>query len=140
MDHLLRTLASVPPSTRILIVGQAPDSAVEGIRLLGFEVIEAPPATHEDFEWAVLFLRLSAWHACAESLTRIRPFVRPGGWVYVAVELDEFGGTAMSDVTENSLPGTGYALAEEPTYSSHVDQGRSSVRFIVRSVDDTTIP
>jgi hypothetical protein len=134
LDHLLRTMASVPVGGRVLDVATETGDHVEMLRSLGFAVTVSPVAEGEapgSFEW-VISLEQPAGDV-VERFRAIRRTLVPGGWLFCAVRAETARPTT---VLELIMREAGLAESEPPRLSrddEHVAHG------IFRRVDDDTI-
>lgn len=128
--HLLRTLAAVPPSSRVLVVGDPVDGLIEALNQLGFsvEVSGNTFPTGEEFDWVVSFL--DAEKLSVDTFAALRRALAPGAWVWVRVNDSEVAPEALIEVTKSAK----LAVAEAP----HREESASSLRGIFRRVEATT--
>lgn len=127
--HLLRTLAAVAPSTRILLLGDD-GRHLPPLRAMGFDVTEAP-ASDAAHDWVVAWNSHDDGAALASMLETARMALAPGGWVWVATA------GVDPDALQSGAAGAGLALAEAPAHD--VIDGLPVVRAIFRRVDGGSV-
>lgn len=108
-DHLLRTLAAIPPRSRVLdLRGTHTDALVR----LGFEVHGAdapvfPQLAYPDahFDWIVAVRPFRGADAAGQAalLREARRVLAPGGWMYVAVPSASDHSSSAGGFTEEAL-------------------------------------
>ncbi|MDX1418612.1 MAG: class I SAM-dependent methyltransferase [Rubricoccaceae bacterium] len=172
-EPLLRTLAAVPPSSRVLDLGCGAGRHTGALSRLGFEVYACTPdaadvtaarATVSEvlgdegaarvtparpealgypddyFDWVVAFQAYDAAADAAalqEMLDETHRVLRPGGWVWVAVQADVLGDAASPADLTARFEAAGFALAERPVEER--EAGRRLLRGIYRKVGAGTV-
>ena len=111
LDHLLRTLAPVPPGTRVLCRGEAAGEAARALSQLGFEVHDQEASG--GFGWAAVWLSAPN----AETLWSVRSALAPGGWAWVAAS------GVMPEALMALAAEAGLALAERPLADGGIARG-----------------
>lgn len=134
MDHLLRTLAAVPPGSRVLVLGDVPASAPVSLRSLGFDVETASGEMSgigpSQFDWVAAWMEsVDAARGAASEIARV---LSPGAWAWISVAREGEAPEALTDAAMSA----GLALSERPVAVSDSDGSR--IRGIYRRVDDTT--
>ena len=141
-DHVLRTLAAVPPPERVLVVGEGVDQLRSNLSSLGFESVhertgafDAAVGLDDSFGWGVLVMASTRTGTTLHLLSRLRPRIRSGGWVIVGMEgvpdseaVQAAGGEMLA-----GLSAMGFALAEPLT------RHEGGYHVILRRVDDGTV-
>ena len=169
-DHLLRTLAAVPPGSRVLDLGSGDARHVGPLAALGFDVWAcdaapdavvaaraalAPSLGDEEarrratparpdalgypdafFDWVVVREAAPTRAEAKAVLEEVRRVLKPGGWVWVTVAEEAWGGGVQPEALTVLAAEAGLALSERA--SEDVDGGRPYLRGIYRRVDPGT--
>ena len=176
-EPLLRTLAAVPPSSRVLELECRPDGHTEALVRLGFDVYACAPGEadvrearaavcdalgpetdqritvarpgalgypDDFFDWIVAYRALDQvpeGRERKEALEEARRVLKPGGWIWVALDVASFGAEAEDIDAPGALSdlflSAGFALAEAPV--RYTEASRPLVRGIYRKVDADTV-
>lgn len=113
VDHLLRTLASIPPGIRLAILDEGEAEAEALATQLGFSPVRLAASSLNNwpeaaFDW---ILAVDPWGQNVAEATIVLPAVRqlvvPGGWVYALLTR-----SADSEALTQRFVGAGFAVAE----------------------------
>jgi hypothetical protein len=134
LDHLLRTMASVPVGGRVLDVATKEGEHVIMLRSLGFEVtVTDDPGGMSPafFEWATSLEQPT--EDVVERFQAVRRALVPGGWLFCSVRAETANPSTVLDLIMREA---GFVESESPGRSR---DNENVAHGIFRRVDEHTV-